>query len=88
MIDRMPPIASWASKVRPRGPKVSSAPNAERDARPRAPTPTQIRGQQVAPVGLDQVGDQDADDERGLEALAQADQVVGEHEPVTLRAST
>ena len=30
------------------------------------------RGQQVAAVGLDQVGDEDADDERGFETLAQA----------------
>ena len=35
-------------------------------------------GQQVAAVGLDQIGDQDADDERRLEALAQADQEVRE----------
>ena len=28
MIDRMPPIASWASKDRPLGPNVSRAPNA------------------------------------------------------------
>ena len=48
-IDRVPPIASWASKVRPRGPKVSSAPKARltatatRDAGPDA-------GQQVPAV--------------------------------------
>ena len=77
-IDRMPPISSWASKVRPRGPKVSSAPKASETTTATA-TPSPDARQQVSTVGLHQVGDQDADDERGLEALAQADQVVGEH---------
>ena len=35
--------------------------------------------EQVAPPELAEVGDEDADDEPGLEALAEADQVVGEH---------
>ncbi len=37
--------------------------------------------QQAAPVGLDQVRDEDADHEGGFESLAEADQVVGEHPP-------
>jgi hypothetical protein len=44
----------------------------EADARP-------DRGEEVAPVSLDDVGDEDADDERGLEAFAQTDEEVGEH---------
>ena len=71
-------MASCASKLRPRGPKVSSAPTAERHADGQ-PDAHPDRGQQVAPVGLDQVGDQDADDERRLEALAQPDQEVCKH---------
>ena len=70
--------ASCASKVRPRGPNVSSAPKRERDGdreRHAGPDP----GEQVATVGLDQVGDEDADDQGCLEAFAQPDQVVGEH---------
>ena len=43
-----------------------------RDARPQGP-------EEVATLGLHEVGDEDADNERRLEALAQADQVVGEH---------
>ena len=35
--------------------------------------------EQVSPVGLDEVGDEDAHDERSLEPLTQTDQVVGEH---------
>ena len=72
-------MASWASKVRPRGPKVSSAPKAERDGDRDADAEPDPR-EQVAAVGLDQVGDQDADDQGRLEPFAQADQVVGEHE--------
>ena len=82
MIDSSPPISSWASKVSPFGPKVSAAPKAS-EMPTAMPTPIQILRQQVAAVGLDQVGDQDADDERRLEAFAQADQEVpeevGEH---------
>ena len=33
----------------------------------------------VPPLGLDQIGDQDADDQAGFEALAETDQEVGEH---------
>ena len=84
-IDRMPPISSWASKVSPRGPKVSSAPKARLTADRDADAEPDPR-QQVPAVGLDEVGDQDADDQRGLEALAQADQVVREHGG-SLRAS-
>ena len=43
-----------------------------RDTDPHEPHPTPV-------AGLDQVGDQDADDQRRLEAFAQADEVVGEH---------
>jgi hypothetical protein len=42
-IERLPPIASWASNVRPRGPKVRSAPK-PRLTTTAAATPTQIRG--------------------------------------------
>ena len=77
-IDRLPPISSCASKVRPRGPKVSAAPKARltRDGeRDPGPDPRQ----EVAPVGLDQVGDEDAHDEGRLQPLAQPDQVVRQH---------
>ncbi len=37
------------------------------------------RRQFAAVVGLDEVGDEDADHEAGFQALAQADQIVGEH---------
>ena len=45
-----------------------------RPRRPRRPRAAPV----PAPAGLHQVGDEDADDQRGLEALAQADQVAGE----------
>ena len=78
MIDMMPPKRSCASKLRSLEVKVSSAPNAERD-RQRQATPSQIaRSRSRRPV-LHQVGDEDAHDERGLQALTQADQVVREH---------
>ena len=77
-MDSSPPISSWASKVSPFGPKVSTAPKAS-EISDRDPHPDPDPGQQVAAVGLDQVGDQDADDERGLKAFAQANQEVGEH---------
>ena len=51
---------------------------ADRD-RDRDPGPDP--GQQVGALGLHQVGHQDAHDERGLEPLAEPDQVVGEHPP-------
>ena len=38
-------------------------------------------GQEVAAIGLHQVGDEDADYERGLQAFAQANQEVGQHLP-------
>ena len=44
-------------------------------------------GQQVPPVGLDQVSDQDADHQGGLEALAEADEEVGEHDTLPLARS-
>ena len=77
-MDRMPPIASCASKVRRRGPKVSSAPKPSETATATA-IPAQMPGEQLAPVGLDQVGDQDDHDQAGLQPLAQADQVVRQH---------
>jgi hypothetical protein len=49
---------------------------AERD-RGRHPQPH--RAEAVAVAGLDQVGDQDADDQGGLQALAQPDEVVRHH---------
>ena len=78
MIDSEPPISSCASNVRPRGPKVSAAPKARLTATAIA-DPRPDPGQQVAAIGLDEVGDEDGDDQRRLEALAQADQVVREH---------
>ncbi len=75
----MPPMASWASKDRPLGPNVRSAPNADRDGgRERDAGPDDPH--EIAALGLDEVGDEDADDERRLEAFAQSDQVVGEHD--------
>ena len=77
-MDRLPPIASWASNVRPRGPKVSSAPkpremsDGEADAGPDA-------GDQVPPAGLVEVCQQEDHDQRCLEAFAQADQEIGGH---------
>ncbi len=41
--DRVPPMASWASKVWPRGPQVRIAPNARLTATAAA-TPAQMRG--------------------------------------------
>ena len=46
-IESVPPISSCASKVRPRGPKVSSAPNARLTTTATA-TPAQIAPQQLA----------------------------------------
>ena len=74
----MPPKRSWASNAELCEVKVSRAPkprdsdDGDGDAEPDGREP-------VAVSGLDQVGDQDADDEGGLEALTQADQVVREH---------
>ena len=42
-MDSAPPISSWASKVRPLGPKVRAAPKA-REMATAMPTPIQIRG--------------------------------------------
>ena len=78
-IDSAPPISSWASKVSPFGPKVRAAPKAEGDDDGDADAQPDPR-QQVTAVGLDQVGDEDADHQGGLEALAQADQEVGQHQ--------
>ena len=83
MIDSSPPISSWASKVRPLGPKVSAAPKPSEMATTAMPTPSQILGSIEPAFGLDQVGHQDADHQSGLEALPQSDQIVGKH-PVTL----
>ena len=76
--ERMPPISSCERKSsccdwspRPRVTATLSS-HREPDAQPHEP-------QQVAPVRLDQVGDQDADDERRLQSLTKADQKVGEH---------
>ncbi len=86
MIDSVPPSASCASKVRLRGPKVSSAPKpSEIRIGDRDPDPDP--GEQVAAVGLDQVGDQDDDDQARLEPLAQPDQVVPQGERRTWRDS-
>ena len=58
-----------------------------RRSRPRAataaPTPIQTWPQPLAPARLHQERDEDADDERGLEPLAEADEVVAEQAPLT-----
>jgi hypothetical protein len=51
-------------------------PTARATARPTPPT----AGEDVAAADAAQVGDEDADDERGFEAFAEADQEGGEHE--------
>ena len=43
------------------------------------------RRQEVAAIGPDEVCDEDADDESGLETLAKADQIVAEHGRETLQ---
>ena len=77
-IDSVPPMASCASNDSPDGPNVSSAPKPSDDGDRDADAGPQ-RGQLVAAPGLDQVRDEDADDQRGLEAFAQTDEVVGDH---------
>ena len=77
-IDRLPPIASCASNVNVLGPNVRIAPTA-RDVRTAPPTPAQMAGSEIASLGPEEVRDQDAHDQRCLEAFAQADQVVAEH---------
>ena len=81
-IDSEPPMISWVSKVswracRPR-PTVSAAQEPSASA-----TPSQIRGSRCRRPEDDEVGDQDARHEGGLEPLAQADQEVSEHPPDT-----
>ncbi len=74
----MPPISSCAWKVSAYAPKVSTAPmpSARTIARPDAhPQPRQ----HIAAPEARQVCDEDADDERGFEAFAQADEEGGEH---------
>ena len=77
-IDRVPPKRSCASKLSwlrgegQQGPEGEAEGDRGRDAEPDGREP-------VAVSGLDQVGDEDADDEGRLEALTQADQVVREH---------
>ena len=78
MIESVPPMASCASNDSPDGPNVRIAPNAS-DASDGDADPDPERRQQVAAPGLDQVRDEDADDQRGLETLAQTDEVVGDH---------
>ena len=63
---------------RRRAPRESS--DGEADAEPDA-------AEHVAAVDLDDVGDQDADDERGFEAFAQADQEVCEHGLLFMRGA-
>ncbi len=84
MIDRVPPKRSWASKLRLLEVNVSTAPNARLSATA-ASTPIHDRAQPGPVVGLDQVGDENADDQRRLEALPQTDQVVREHAVRSLR---
>ena len=77
-IDREPPRASCASNV------SSWEPNSRAQPKPRASGDRDAdadpdRPQGVPAARLHQVGDEDADDQAGLQALAQTDQVVGEH---------
>ena len=55
----------------------------ERDER-RGSHPEPDAGQNIPAIDLDEVGHEDADDERGLEAFAEADQVVREHRTSSL----
>lgn len=77
-IDKNPPIASWTSNVRPRGPKVRSAPKpsetptGDGDAYP-------DHGQVTHPTGLDEIGDEYDDHEGCFKSFAQADEVIREH---------
>ena len=79
MIDRMPPrrlLRLEGQAARPEGEQRAEGQrddHGDGDAGPDA-------GDQVAAVGLDQVGDQDDHDQAGLEPLAQADQVVPQGE--------
>ena len=78
MIDRIPPNRSWSRQVMSREVKVEHGAEAEGEGDRQSHTDPDPR-QQVAPFDLDEVGDEDADDQRSLEALAQTDQVVREH---------
>ena len=77
-IDNVPPIASWASKLKPFGPYVSAAP-APSDTSTAMATPAPHHRQHLPAIGADEVGDEDADDQRCFEAFAQTDQEVREH---------
>ena len=68
-IDSVPPMASCASNDRPEGPKVSRAPKPSETATA-MPTPAHRADRWSRRAGLDQVRDEDADHERGLEAFA------------------
>ena len=77
-IDSTPPMVSCASKLSPRGPNVSRAPNASETATAIA-TPRPDPAEQLAAVRLHEVRDEDDHDQRGLEPLAETDQEVAEH---------
>ncbi len=83
-IERIPPIASWASNVSVLGPKVRIAPNpietSDRDG-DACPQPAD----EVMALDAHEVRKEDADDERGLEAFAKTDEVVAEHGAGRLR---
>ena len=77
MIERMPPrrlLGLEGQALRSEGEQGAEG-EGEHDGRGDAAPDA---GEQVAAFGLDEVGDQDDDDEAGLEPLAQPDQVVAE----------
>ena len=78
MSERMPPSSSCASNVSVYAPKVRMAPMREREQHRQAHADPQP-GQHVAPAEPGHVRHQDADDQRRLEAFAQADEEGREH---------
>ena len=74
----MPPRSSCASNVSEYAPKVSTAPIASASPTASADADPQPR-QHVATAEPREVGDEDADDQRGFEAFAEADEEGGEH---------
>ena len=77
MSERVPPMISCASKVSEYAPKVSTAPIASASRPPARRPPTAAAARRAGRCG--DVRDEDADDQRGFEAFAQADQEGGEH---------
>ena len=77
-IDSVPPSASCAVNDSDAEEKVRTAPNARLSADGGADAGPDQR-QAVAPPGAHEVRDEDADDQRGLQPLAQPDEEVRQH---------